>query len=275
MNEDVIVAFIIFPLIILVIYGLYLYRKSKIKKQNFIPIEEIKSILDIDVTFFHNLNVIDQDVFAERVQRFIQKVYIHGLRGAKVDNETKVLVGASAIIPIFHFKEWRYNNIDEVLIYPDAFNKHYDISGQKRNIIGMVGEGAMNRMMILSQKALFDGFKNKSAQNTGIHEFVHLIDKSDGSVDGIPEALIHKSLVEPWLQAIYETTQNIENNASIIRKYAASNKAEFLAVTSEYFFQKPDLLAVEEPELFHLLNKIYQIPEHNSNNNHIKESLSN
>src|SRR5690606_37310758 len=106
--------------------------------------------------------------------------------------------------------------------YPAAFNQQFDLTGSKRNVIGLVGEGAMNGMMILSQQALLNGFQHESPFNTGIHEFIHLIDKSDGSVDGIPEVLIPKSLIEPWMHEIYETTQSILNNDSNIRKYAAT-----------------------------------------------------
>ncbi len=38
-------------------------------------------------------------------------------------------------------------------------------------------------------------------ENTGIHEFVHLLDKEDGSVDGLPEALLAKQYTLPWLHA--------------------------------------------------------------------------
>jgi len=121
----------------------------------------------------------------------------------------------------------------------------------------MVGDGAMHRKMILSLPALLEGYSRYATSNTAIHEFVHLIDKADGAIDGVPEYLIPKELVQPWLQEMHETIQEIHKNKSDIRDYAATNEAEFLAVVSEYFFQKPKMLQEDHPELFSLLNEIY------------------
>lgn len=121
----------------------------------------------------------------------------------------------------------------------------------------MVGEGVMNRKMILSLEALRYGFSESAASNTAIHEFVHLIDKADGEVDGVPEYLIPQKLIQPWISEMHATIEKIRNDDSDIRDYAGVNEAEFLAVVSEYFFQKPELLQEDHPELFKLLNKIY------------------
>ncbi len=65
-------------------------------------------------------------------------------------------------------------------------------------MLGMVGDGPMQQVMILSQHALREGFSNKTdKQNTAIHEFVHLIDKTDGATDGIPEVLLQNQYTLP------------------------------------------------------------------------------
>jgi Mlc titration factor MtfA (ptsG expression regulator) len=74
------------------------------------------------------------------------------------------------------------------LLYPDSFSKEFELQQEKeRPVLGMVGDGAMQHVMILSQPALRQGFiNNTDVHNTAIHEFVHLIDKTDGEIDGIP-----------------------------------------------------------------------------------------
>ncbi len=67
----------------------------------------------------------------------------------------------------------------------------------------MVGYGYMDGKMILSKKALRQGFDNKSdKKNTAIHEFVHIIDKADRTMDGIPQLLLDKQYAIPWLEQI-------------------------------------------------------------------------
>ncbi len=142
-------------------------------------------------------------------------------------------------------------------MYPDYFDERFSTASEVRNVAGMVGSGALSSKMILSQQALRNGFLNFSADNTAIHEFVHLIDKADGEVDGIPEYLIPKSLIEPWIKEMHKTIREIRTGESDIREYAGTNEAEFFAVVSEYFFKKPSLLKEDHPKLYRMLDHIY------------------
>jgi Mlc titration factor MtfA (ptsG expression regulator) len=122
----------------------------------------------------------------------------------------------------------------------------------------MVGNGAFNHMMILSQHELRQAFLNKTGKsNTAIHEFVHLIDKTDGTVDGIPEFILQRQYILPWLQLMQQEIKNILADDSDINPYGATSEAEFFAVVSEYFFERPDLLEEKHPQLFKLLSRIF------------------
>ena len=122
----------------------------------------------------------------------------------------------------------------------------------------MVGTGYMNGVMILSRKALRDGFSNTSdKRNTAIHEFVHLIDKMDGYIDGVPEILLKQSYCIPWVNLIREKIEEMRLRKGDINPYGATNEAEFFAVVSEYFFERPKLLKSKHPELYALLEKMF------------------
>jgi len=125
------------------------------------------------------------------------------IKGEKktVKEEENLFMSARAVIPIFGFKDWEYINLNEVLLYPDSFGHEFEQEGQHRNTLGMVGTGAMNNMMILSQQELRQAFMDKSGKsNVAIHEFVHLVDKTDGAVDGIPEFFLDKNYILPLLK---------------------------------------------------------------------------
>ncbi len=229
------------------------YRKGQSLNEAF-----IQTVLQQKVAFYRQLDAEEQQQFIERVAYFLATTVISPEKGAQVTNDDRVLVAASATIPLFHFRHWSYENLDEVLIYPGTFNEKYDTDAPDRLVLGMVGDGAMNRKMILSLASLRAGFgAHPSAGNTAIHEFVHLIDKADGDIDGVPNYLIPDELVRPWLQEMHKTMEAIRKDRSDIREYAATNEAEFLAVVSEYFFQKPRQLEQDHPELYELLNEIY------------------
>ena len=101
----------------------------------------------------------------------------------------------------------------------------------------------------------FDGQPHK--ENVGIHEFVHLLDKEDGIIDGIPRALITHKFAGPWLHEIKKEMGKIEKGNSDINPYALSSNAEFLAVVSEYFFDNPDKFKKRHAELYEFLATIY------------------
>ncbi len=220
---------------------------------------EYRIILQKNVTFYSNLDGIAKILFETRLQKFLAAVKITGINTI-VEPIDKVFIAASAIIPIFCFKNWEYNNLNEVLLYPDSFNEEFNVNGlPERPVLGMVGSGAMQQVMILSQSALREGFVNKTDKNnTGIHEFVHLIDKSDGEVDGVPEYLLNKQYLLPWINLMHKNIKEILADKSDINPYGATNKAEFFAVVSEYFFERPDLLKIKHPELYELLEQLFK-----------------
>lgn len=250
--------YILLSLALLVLILMLLFRQRKKQTSNIPLADAYKKILSEDVEFYRQLNEPEKRQFEERVQSFLSRVRISGVQ-TQVEDVDRLLIAAGAIIPIFRFPDWEYINLNEVLLYPGSFNHDFEQQGDERTILGMVGDGALEDVMILSQPELRQGFFNKTGKtNTAIHEFVHLIDKTDGSVDGIPESLLNRKYVMPWLELMQRKVSQIMANRSDINPYGATNKAEFLAVASEYFFERPDLLQSRHPELYALLATIFR-----------------
>lgn len=247
---------VLVPVFFLLRYWLRLRRRRQWLAKPF-P-EAYRSILQKQVDFYRLLSPADRKRFEKAVQTFLVDVDITGI-DTEVDDRVRVLTAASAVIPIFGFPDWRYRNLREVLIYPGAFNsQNYAQEGPDRNALGMVGTGAMSGKVILSLPALLNGFHREGdGKNTGIHEFVHLLDASDGSFDGVP-GLLDKKYVLPWLGMMHREMKRIRRGKSRLRNYGASNKVEFFAVASEYFFERPDELRIHHPKLYHLLKKIFR-----------------
>ncbi len=248
--------FLFIPGLLLILF--VIYQLTKRKKPAEIPEEQlIENILGQNVLFYQRLSDPDKSAFVKRVLLFLNKVNIQGVNTV-IDERDKIFVGAAAIIPIFAFKDWEYHNIREVLIYPATFNEQYQTEGEGRNVLGMVGDGVMNRVMILSLPELRNGFINKTDRsNTAIHEFVHLVDKDDGYADGYPESLLTHQYAIPWLKRIHKEMELIQKGKSDINPYATTNEAEFLAVAAEYFFEQPGLMEKKHPELYAALRQVF------------------
>ena len=221
--------------------------------------EEWRAFLNNHVQFYRELNTNEKNEFETRVLHFLNTTKITGIQ-TQVDITDKLLVASSAVIPIFYFSGWEYINLYEVLLYPKAFNSKYEMNREDSSIVGMVGTGAMEGKMILSKPALIQGFKNENDKlNVGIHEFIHLVDKTDGVVDGIPSGLLEKQYTIPWINMIKQKMKEIHSLNSDINKYGGVNEAEFFSVISEYFFERPKLLREKHPAMYTLLSEIFTV----------------
>ncbi|EDM37514.1 Phenylalanyl-tRNA synthetase, alpha subunit [Pedobacter sp. BAL39] len=246
--------FILIPIFLLVLY--FIFRKDN--SHNYVNLSEFDRKLLFDhVHYYQELTDEGKLRFEQKVVAFLSDVRLEGV-GTEITVLDKLLVASSAIIPVFGFPDWKYRNLSTVVLYPDTFNKDFQFEGGDRSILGMVGTGFMNGQMVLSRAALQQGFSNKAdKENTAIHEFVHLLDKSDGATDGVPENLMKHEYTLPWLQMIHAEMQRIEKGKSDINPYAITNEAEFFAVVSEYFFEKPEQFKEKHPQLYSGLSSIF------------------
>ncbi|UCF69230.1 MAG: zinc-dependent peptidase [Acidobacteriota bacterium] len=233
-----------------------LRRRRRILREPFPA--EWEAVLQRDVVFFRALDPAEQSRFRRELQVFLGEKRITGIK-TEVDTTTRVLAAASAIIPIFGFPEWEWDQINEVLIYPSRFDEEFELGeSADHRTLGMVGSGFMNRLMILVKPDLIHGFRNPGdKRNVGLHEFAHLVDKSDGKIDGVPGVGLDHRSVGPWVELVRRKMREIAEGDSDISAYGLTNEAEFFAVASEYFFERPGVMERKHPELYAMLSRVF------------------
>jgi Mlc titration factor MtfA (ptsG expression regulator) len=256
---------ILFFIILLIVIIFFLKstssKKKLLQKKLKEPFPEAwRSILNSKIVFYKQLNEEDADLFEKRVQLFLATKNIEAI-DTDIDDSICLMVASSAIIPTFAFPQYNYPHVQTILIYPKSFDEKYRterFKGNKEFITGMVDGRSPSNTIILSKPSLIKGFDGHfHSENVGIHEFVHLLDKEDGEIDGVPEALLKHQYVGPWLTEIKKELKNIRNESSDINPYALTNNAEFLAVVSEYFFSNPKKFQKKHPDLYNFLSSIY------------------
>jgi MtfA peptidase len=233
--------------------------RRRIKRANQPFPKSWSTILREHIPYVAALSEEERTRFHALVAIFLDEKPVIGI-GCHVDDTCRLLVAASAIIPIFAFPAWEYSTLRKILIRPEPFDA--DFRGHPdspRMALGMVGaSGFFDGVMILSKPELYAGFAEGAGKHhVGIHEFAHLIDQNDGAIDGVPASLPRECL-RPWTTLVHEhLSQHTERDAGI-PAYGYTNEAEFFAVVSEYFFQSPDELAKRDPELSALLERIFR-----------------
>lgn len=246
---------------ILVLANIFWYvrhrRQQKKLAETVLP-SNATQLLTENVPFYNKLSDKDKALFEARIKDFLAHTTVRGVE-VEVDDLDRILIASGAIMLIFSFPDWKYNNISEILLYPSSFDRQFSQDAPERNVLGMVGDGAMHREMILSKRSLRASFSNPAdGENTVLHEFAHLIDKADGATDGIPEYLLSKPQVLPWISLVRETINQMRASGhSDIDLYGATNETEFFAVITEYFFEQPGKLKEHHPELFSMLEQMF------------------
>ncbi len=215
-----------------------------------------EQVLQSHVAFFRALPDPEKERFRQIVKVFLDEVRITGIR-TEVDDTVRVLVAASAAIPIFGFHDWEYHRLGEVLVYPGSFGEKYQSTGSAdENILGMVGLKHLSGVMILSMPSLLGGFDNPSSKdNVGVHEFVHLMENEEAE-RGLPREVPWQA-VKHWVQYVAQELSHPTKNHAYINSYAYANEHEFLAVLAEYFFKSPDLLQSRDPQLYAMLREMF------------------
>lgn len=235
-------------------YNKLIARKKGIKNEPERAFPNLwRQILTERVQFYNRLSSHDKREFERKVHIFLLNVRIRGME-TEVTHVDKILIAAGAVIPIFRFSNWHYANLDEVQLYPGSFR----IPNTDKMANGLVGWGAMEGKMMLSRKAVHHGFyDNTDNKNVAIHEFIHILDKQDGKIDGMMGKVMEEVDIMPWLHLIKIKMDEIDFGSSTIRDYGAANHAEFLAVVSEFFFENPEKLRSEHPGLYNALDSFY------------------
>lgn len=215
--------------------------------------EDDLSILNENVFYYNQLSDDNKRKFATEVAFFLDHIPIY-FQEVKSSRLVELLVASSAVIITFgHFFRYK-RSLTSVTIVKGIVSK---TNGGFTT--GEVRSDSSFKTMFLSEEVLIQGFKNTvDKHNVGIHEFVHVLDVADGYMDGIPSLFMPEEVIHLWEKLAADEMSKIKLDKSTIRDYGAANEQEFLTVCSEYFFERPQKLADEHPEVYKLLSRTFQ-----------------
>lgn len=203
----------------------------------------------------------------QHIQVFINEKNFIGCNGVEITDEIKVLIAAQASLLILNRPTDYYPNLTTILVYPRAFikqQKTLNADGvafieQKQ----LAGESWDIGKVILSWEDTVAGAESATdGRNLVIHEFAHQLDQENGQANGAP-ILVGQNYTQ-WSAAFelaYKQLQHCVKNhtESIFDYYGATNPAEFFAVASEVFFEKPQLFKNTHTQLYQQLVLFYSV----------------
>ena len=240
------------------------WRRSRIANRRF-P-EEWLRIIEANVPFYNNLPTEDKAELQRHILVFVAEKRFEGCGGLAITDVIEVTIAAQACMLLLHRETDYYPGLSSILVYPSAF-----IASRTENLPSgvvaeapqvLLGESWRRGSVVLS----WDDVKRSVADihdghNVVFHEFAHQIDNSSGKSDSTT-VLNNRSSYIAWarvLQKDYEKLRRATaaHHPTFLNKYGASSPAEFFAVVTEFFFEKPGELKKAHPELYNELKRFY------------------
>lgn len=204
----------------------------------------------------------------QRIARFIQSTRFEGCNGLELTEEMILTVAAQACLLVLHREGEPYPELRNVYLYPTTFR-----SVQKsRDALGVVTEAEISRLgeswttdtVILAWDSVEGGARNLyDGHNVTFHEFSHQLDHEDGPTDGAPP-LPSRAAYRSWARVFRENYADFldrleRGSKTLLDPYGATNPAEFFAVATETFFEKPRQMAKKRPDLYEELKGFYGV----------------
>lgn len=199
---------------------------------------------------------------------FLAEKHLTALPGLELHQEQRLLLAAQAQLPLMQLADldW-YQGFHEIVLYPYDFispQRHRDASGVEHQWDGEhSGEAWLQGPVILAWPGVLASGDWKG-YNLVIHELAHKLDMLNGDANGLPP--LHSNMrVQEWAHVMQSAYDDLNHQLdrhphvkTAIDPYAAQNPAEFFAVTSEYFFSAPHLLAHTYPQVYQQLSHFYR-----------------
>lgn len=240
-------------------------KRQRIRNRPF-P-QKWEEILAKNVTYYHRLTPEDQAELRGHIQVFLAEKTFEGCGGQEINDEIRVVIAAQACILLLHRATDYYPMLDSILVYPH----HYFSSASRRLPGGIVAEGVQGRLgeswyrgpVVLSwDDVRRTAHDHNDGQNVVFHEFAHQLDSESGANEGAP-LLPRRSMYIAWARVLGSEYKNLINDLqhhheTDLDAYGATNPAEFFAVVTETFFEKPIQLKQRHPKLYEQLALFYR-----------------
>jgi hypothetical protein len=231
--------------------------------------EAWRAIIHRNVPHYADLDEGERARVRDFVQIFLAEKAWEGCGGLVLNDEIRVTVAAQAGLLVLGLPHEYYRNVRTILVYPSTVvtpDRPPGVFEQPRihsaSGIPILGEAQTRGPVILVWDAVMRAARHPhDGHNVVYHEFAHKLDMLDGAPDGTP-VLGSRAAIERWAEVCSRAFNDLrarveQGSPTFLDAYAATNEAEFFAVATEYFFDRPGQMQTVEPDLYGVLRDFY------------------
>ncbi len=202
----------------------------------------------------------------DQIKVFVHDVRFIGCAGQPIDDEIRVTVAAQACL--LTLGGGRYGRLRSVLVYPSAFAATREESDEAGLVSvardELLGESWDHGKVVLAWDSVEGGAVGpRDGDNVVLHEFAHQLDAESGAVNGAPP-LPAPDARRRWARVFRKEYESLQERRrlglhGLLDEYGATDPAEFFAVATETFFERPAPMAARHRELYEELRRFYRV----------------
>lgn len=247
-------------------FGILRRRRERLRSTP--PPPSWRAILEQNLSIFRRLPPEDQAELLGHAQVFLAEKHFEGCAGLELTEEIRVTIAAQACVLLLHRETDCYPELTSILVYPSGY-----VAREERHVGGGIWEEGgedrlghtapgMKALVLAWDSARHGAADPASGANLILHEFAHQLDFENREVDGVP-ALDTRGEYVAWariMSAEFEALRRAQDAESptLLDTYGATNPAEFFAVCTEAFFERPRALRATHPALYAELQRFFR-----------------
>ena len=203
------------------------------------------------------------------VKQFLHQKRFVGCAGLSVTDEMRVTIAAQACLLLLDRHTRVYAGLHTILVYPGAFlvpRREQDAAGvvteTRRDLLGESwGDGRVILSWEHVRRAENDG--EEGGHNVVLHEFAHQLDSESGNNNGAP-FLGSAERYASWSSTLSHHFAMLRRDTDwgrrdVLDPYGATSPAEFFAVATEAFYERPHAMAERHPDLYAQFQAYYRV----------------
>lgn len=246
-------------------------RRKRLQSAPFPPVWG--QILEARCPFYHRLSAHDQRELQSHIQVFLAEKSFEGCGGLVMTDEIRVCIAAQACLLLLHRKTDYYPELHSIVVYPSTYfvrtTRHLGAGVMEEGHYPRLGEAWQNGAVVLAWDAVCQGTADPDdGHNIVFHEFAHQLDYEDGWANGAPalgsgdSLSARRSRYAAWARVLSTEFERLQADTqrghnAVLDGYGATHPAEFFAVATESFFERPRDMLEKHPELYRELKEYY------------------
>ncbi len=210
-----------------------------------------QQVLENEFYFYSLLSSKHKRQFRHRVATFIAGKQFVGRDNLVVTERMKTLIAAVGCMLSFGRKNFEYDLIKYVLVYPEEFYSEANQTYHKGEF------NPRQKALVFSWKDFENGYRiNDDNLNLGIHEFMHAMQLESKKSRDIDATRFAKQFQNILKRLTHQEVKDKLDETRYFRAYAFTNQYEFMAVLAEYFIESPTDFKDHFPELYDHTQKL-------------------